>query len=315
MLVSSDVYVVAAEPVGQIHQFVSFISPNLVGIMTAGIHALQLLACCLDGSRVFGQSAAPWWTISDEKNALSLALHMDREKDRHFSPWEDHNALSSDKFAVSLFEYARSPTVNNICEVGFHAGHSAAIMLNASPKARVISFDILQYPYSRNNAAMLKDLFGDRFEVFWGPSQFVVPQFMEVNIDVLCDMFVIDGEHTLDSVYTDLVNFQKMSSCRNWVIMDDAEGDGTSAAWQRAKDDGIISEIRCLADEHPTWHWELMAYQPGSRSWCIGFFNKDEETCPRWRDLAPPSPTLDLRKIVDPAQIMYNSSKPQFSSE
>ena len=116
----------------------------------------------------------------------SLALHMDREKDRHFSPWEDHNALSSDKFAESLFEYARSPTVSNICtinicnnlcfdesvhfwifhdfsvtsrprfrillihsafshdidplskgEVGFHAGHSAAIMLNANAKARV----------------------------------------------------------------------------------------------------------------------------------------------------------------------------------
>lgn len=47
----------------------------------------------------------------------SLALHMDREKDRHFSPWEDHNALSSDKFAESLFEYARSPTVSNICTI------------------------------------------------------------------------------------------------------------------------------------------------------------------------------------------------------
>ena len=57
----------------------------------------------------------------------SLALHMDREKDRHFSPWEDHNALSSDKFAVSLFEYARSPTVNNICTTIRKCNNSASV--------------------------------------------------------------------------------------------------------------------------------------------------------------------------------------------
>ena len=108
--------------------------------------------------------------------------------------------------------------------------------------------------------------------------------------------------------YQDFLNFQKMSSCRNWILMDDAEGDGTAAAWQRAKDDGIISEIRCLSDEHPTWHWELMAYQPGSRSWCIGFFNKEEDDCPRWRELAPDSKLFDLRKIIDPAKIVYNQS-------
>ena len=97
--------------------------------------------------------------------------------------------------------------------------------------------------------------------------------------------------------------------------MDAAQDVENASAWQQAKNDGIISEIRCLLDEHPTWHWELMAYQPGPRSWCIGFFNKEQDGCPRWWELAPDSHQLDLRSIIDPAMIQYNQSNSAFGAQ
>merc|ERR1719215_2476005 len=120
--------------------------------------------------------AKRWWEESSHENAQSLALYFDREARRYFV-YTEGNIASSEKAMSMYFNVARGPTVRNICEVGFNAGHSAAVFLNANPEANMYSFDIGQFPYTRGNAALMKELFPERFEYIEGSSQEAVPMF------------------------------------------------------------------------------------------------------------------------------------------
>ena len=63
--------------------------------------------------------------------------------------------------------------------------------------------------------------------------------------------------------------------------MDDAGWNSTNTAWQKAKDDGILTQVECFADMSPLPNYQFMDF-PDNRSWCVGFFNV--EGCPKWFD-------------------------------
>merc|ERR1719444_658065 len=139
--------------------------------------AAWLLALPVLGSRpVVGYPHRHWWEESSLDNAKSLALYFDREARRYFV-YTEGNIASSEKAMAMYYHVARGPTVKTICEVGFNAGHSAALFLNANPQAKVIAFDIAQFPYTRGNLLLMKDLFGDRFEYVLGPSATSIPEY------------------------------------------------------------------------------------------------------------------------------------------
>jgi len=242
-------------------------------------------------------AARPWWEESSEANAKSLALYFDREARRYFV-YTEGNIASSEKALSMYFNVARGPTVRNICEVGFNAGHSAAVFLNANPDARMISFDIGQFPYTRGNAQLMKELFGERFNYVEGPSERTVPEFYQVNPDVKCDVVSVDGDHSTEGTFSDLANFRQLASCRNWVLMDDAGWSSTNSAWQKAKDEGIITQVECFADMNPHPDFQFMDF-PTNRSWCLGFFNVDSsgEECPKWFEASPNTAKTFVRPI------------------
>lgn len=239
----------------------------------------------------------PWWEVSSEENAKSLALYFDREARRYFV-YTEGTIASSEKAFEMYFHVARGPTVKNICEVGFNAGHSAAIYLNANPQAKVYSFDIGQFSYTRGNAELMKSLFPDRFEYISGPSGETLKQFFEERPDVKCDVISVDGDHSTEGTLADLENFRRLASCRNWVLMDDAGWNSTNSAWQAAKDAGIITQVECFADMNPRPDYQFMEY-PNNRSWCLGFFNVQDldETCPIWFDESPNTARTYVRPI------------------
>jgi len=240
--------------------------------------------------------APNWWEISSLDNARSLALFFDRESRRHFIYREGH-ITSSEKALGMYFEVARGPLVKNICDVGFNAGHSAAVFLNANPQADVYSFDLGQFPYTLSNARLMSELFPERFNIIWGTSQTSVVEFAEIiEKDFRCDVISVDGDHTTEGTYKDLQNFQKLASCRNWVLMDDAGWSSTNAAWQKAKDDGIITQLECFVDLSPKPDFQFLDF-PENRSWCIGMFNVDRDDCPKWFDASPNSNVTRVRVI------------------
>jgi len=240
-----------------------------------------------------------WWDESSIENAKSLALYFDREARRYFV-YTEGNIASSEKALHMYFNVARGPTVKNICEVGFNAGHSAAVFLNANPDAKVMSFDIGQFPYTRGNAVLMKDLFPDRFEYIQGPSQETVKALHQQEPDFRCDVFSVDGDHSTEGTYEDLVNLRNLASCRNWVLMDDAGWNSTNTAWQRAKDEGIITQVECFVDMNPKPDYQFMDF-PNNRSWCIGFFNVADldDQCPVWFEESPNT----ARTLVRPIEI------------
>ena len=52
---------------------------------------------------------------------------------------------NKEKLRMNLFNLAKEK--NNIIEVGFNAGHSAAIYFLANPKVKLLVFDILYHSY------------------------------------------------------------------------------------------------------------------------------------------------------------------------
>merc|ERR1719382_2153061 len=262
----------------------------------SGVHRAALAAG--QPSRPRGaEGRRPWWEESSPENAKSLALYFDREARRYFV-YTEGNIASSDKALSMYFHVARGPTVKNICEVGFNAGHSAAVFLNANPEANMYSFDIGQFPYTRGNAALMKDLFPDRFEYIEGPSAEAVPLFHQDRPDVKCDVISVDGDHSMEGTFADLANFRQLASCRNWVLMDDAGWSSTNTAWQRAKDEGIITQVECFVDMNPRPDYQFMDF-PDNRSWCLGFFNVGDmdEQCPRWFEESPNTDKTFVRPI------------------
>eukprot|EP00931_Biecheleriopsis_adriatica_P103106 TRINITY_DN77995_c0_g1_i1.p1 TRINITY_DN77995_c0_g1~~TRINITY_DN77995_c0_g1_i1.p1 ORF type:complete len:278 (-),score=31.82 TRINITY_DN77995_c0_g1_i1:62-895(-) len=261
-------------------------------------YVLALLAAIQLPCAVSETSGRPrWWEVSSEENAKSLALYFDREARRYFV-YTEGNIASSEKAFSMYFNVARGPTVKNICEVGFNAGHSAAIYLNANPEAKLHSFDIGQFPYTRGNSKLMKELFNDRFEYIEGPSTETVKAFGEERPDVKCDVISVDGDHSTEGTLADLENFRRLASCRNWVLMDDAGWNSTNSAWQKAKDLGIITQVECFADMNPRPDYQFMEY-PNNRSWCLGFFNVADldPECPAWFDENPNTARTFVRPI------------------
>merc|ERR1712012_425215 len=66
-----------------------------------------------------------------------------------------------------------------ICETGFNAGHSAALFLLVAPKARVVSFDLMENAYQKHALEHLlkHPLMKGHLTVVSGDSEQTVPAF------------------------------------------------------------------------------------------------------------------------------------------
>ncbi len=78
--------------------------------------------------------------------------------------------------------------------------------------------------------------------------------------------------------------------------MDDAGWNSTNTAWQLAKDEGILNQVECFVDMAPTPNYQFMDF-PDNRSWCLGFFNVEDEDCPKWFHTNPNTAVTRVRPI------------------
>ena len=215
-------------------------------------------------------------------DARSLALMLDRES-RRANVWREGHLASSEHQLSFYFEVAKAPYVKTVCEVGFNAGHSAAVFLIANPNAHVISFDLGQFDYSIRNLKLLQELYPERFTYVLGDSAISVPAFAAQHPHLKCDLIAIDGDHSERGALADIMNMAKLAACRNWVLVDDTGFKEVNSAWQRAKDMRVVYQSRCLADLQPDINWQFLA-KPEPRSWCLGWFSVNSIDCPSWFD-------------------------------
>jgi len=142
--------------------------------------------------------------------------------------------------------------ISKIMEVGFNAGHSAELFLLNST-AYVYSFDIGHHfhQYLKYGKRYINYKFPNRHTLIFGDSRESLPRFKNNN-DIKFDLIFIDGGHSYEVAYADLVNCRNLGHSETIVIMDDIIKNSLYAApctneptkaWNDMIDANMLQEI------------------------------------------------------------------------
>jgi hypothetical protein len=110
-----------------------------------------------------------------------------------------------------------------ICEIGFNAGHSAVVWLEGT-RARVVEFDLLTLPYSRQARRFVETRYPQRTAFHVGDSHATVPRYASLvgnGTAPACDLWLVDGDHGIHSK-SDFFHALAASHDGTAIIADDA---------------------------------------------------------------------------------------------
>tara|TARA_B100001109_G_scaffold255078_1_gene256633 strand:+ start:180 stop:974 length:795 start_codon:yes stop_codon:yes gene_type:complete len=138
---------------------------------------------------------------------------------RYFKNYGDVKVDFMHAHACRLGRNLRAPTV---CEVGFNAGLSALLLLESMPHARVLSFDLGDFPWARPADAMLRKQYGTaRFPgVVFGDAVKRVPEHAAEHA-FRCDLVFVDGDKSYEGRFGTLAVLRRVSSNHAAVFMDE----------------------------------------------------------------------------------------------
>lgn len=114
-------------------------------------------------------------------------------------------------------QLARRAGIRTVCEIGFNAGHSAAVWLTASPTLHVYSFDLMDTSMGLAAVDYLQRRFAGRLTAFGGDS------LVEVKKARLppCDLIHVDGKHDYEHVIQDTLNMRRHAAPAAIFLFDD----------------------------------------------------------------------------------------------
>ncbi|GMH89427.1 hypothetical protein TrST_g7338 [Triparma strigata] len=131
----------------------------------------------------------------------------------------------------------------NIGEIGFNAGHSSAMFLSVLEGSKVHSFDICRHSYTQPAAKALYELFEERLSLTCGDSRTTLKEFAENTSDrAPFDYFFVDGSHSYDDAYEDIVNSCALSEKGAGIAVDDCNDSEVRLAWIEAVKNGVVVE-------------------------------------------------------------------------
>jgi len=126
---------------------------------------------------------------------------------------------------LNLF-WCGKQAIENICEIGFNAGHSTMLMLlgrNKTPLNFTI-FDIGHHKYTRPCLEYIKSTFSHvNFEYVEGDSTITMPDWINKNSDLLYkyDIVHVDGGHNEHCISNDMKNADLLVKLGGILIIDD----------------------------------------------------------------------------------------------
>ena len=124
-----------------------------------------------------------------------------------------------------------------VCEIGFNAGLSSLLLLEASASrrmgragsgARVRSFDIDAFPYTRTASALLTRAYAERFDVSFGDADALLA-LPSMNVSgrhtrQACDITFVDGQKSVVGKLGHLKVLAKHSARAGaWIFVDDVK--------------------------------------------------------------------------------------------
>jgi hypothetical protein len=144
-----------------------------------------------------------------------------------------------------------------ICEIGFNAGHSAVVFLEAAGRqAHLYTFDLSKpdgsgiLPYTGTGLRLVHRLYPNQLSFIEGDSKETGPKFAAEHGRV-CDVMSIDGGHRAEEVRADLKAARSMSKAGALLIIDDMithRPDMGRAGLETAARDGLLTNLTCAAD-------------------------------------------------------------------
>lgn len=112
----------------------------------------------------------------------------------------------------------------HLIEIGFNAGHSAAINLTLFDDVSVSSFDIGQFEITQSNSKIIQEKFKGRFSLQIKDSKELKPA--DINHG---DILFIDGSHDYPEVNSDFELF--LQSDIRWAVIDDMQNKNVSQVY------------------------------------------------------------------------------------
>ncbi len=144
-----------------------------------------------------------------EENSLNLFLS------RNNIQLKEGRINGQKPFLKKLFK--NDPTIKNVLEVGFNAGHSSDFMLSLRDDIKVTSVDIGEHHYVTTCYDFVKNKYPNRFKIIIGDSKKVLFSMSSAPYDFI----FIDGGHLGDVPYHDMINCRGLSHRDTIVMLDD----------------------------------------------------------------------------------------------
>ncbi len=142
-------------------------------------------------------------------------------------------------------------SIQSILEIGFNAGHSADTFLSHS-LAHVTSFDLQTRDYVQIAKEYIDQKYPSRHTLIIGDSVKTIPLYIKDHPNKKFDLIYIDGGHTEEIAYADLMNCRELAHSNTLVIMDDVvlktdqQRDwslGPSKVWAQAMLDKVVIHV------------------------------------------------------------------------
>ena len=163
----------------------------------------------------------------------------------HADVFETNDAQRKRECFVSAI--LETEPLDHALEIGFNAGHSAAMLLSITNASMEI-YDLCEHPYTLPALTKLRDRFQEH-DIFFlcGDSKLTLPDVLEKQKLMLedkkqsPDFVFIDGGHTYETALADIRHTHQRANHDATVVVDDCSGDVYSA-WQTALSEGLVAE-------------------------------------------------------------------------
>ena len=126
-----------------------------------------------------------------------------------------------------LCELSRSHNISTVCEIGFNAGLSAILLLEATRSARVVSFDLGNFPWAKRAETLVRDYYGQaRFPgVIFGEAHTTLRERAALEHQrgrqLRCDAAFIDGAKTYTGRLQHIQDVRAVSPARTRIFLDE----------------------------------------------------------------------------------------------
>ena len=156
-----------------------------------------------------------------------------------------HGTFRTDKsfFPKQLNIMDIAAKCNNIIEIGFNAGHSALLMLEANPNANIQIFDICEHGYTEKCFDYLNKVYGNRMTLHRGNSHSTLSNFKNQNPEYRFDLIHIDGNHSYNHANLDYFISKAMSKPGSYCMFDDLQISYLKSLWDGYVKDGHLEVI------------------------------------------------------------------------